>query len=169
MKILALDLSTKSSGWATYDNDKLIEYGCITASSTDFIKRIQKIIGELDIILQKYKDITRVIAEEVRPEGTGYGVGNLHTHKTLMYLQAAVAFLLHEKYAAAAFEFIYPSSWRAKCGIKNGRGVRRETVKANDIKFVKETFGLDVNDDIADAIGIGYSEVSQNFSWGTGN
>ena len=80
--------------------------------------------------------------------------------------QAAVAFLLHNKYAGAEFEFIYPSSWRSKCGIKNGRGIKRETAKAADIKFVEETFGLKVNDDIADAIGIGYSQI-QNFSWGT--
>ena len=48
MKILALDLSTKSTGYAVYDDNKLIEYGCITASSTDFINRIQKIIQELE-------------------------------------------------------------------------------------------------------------------------
>lgn len=165
MKILALDLSTKSTGWAIFEDDKLIDYGCITASSTDPINRIQKIIKELDNILSNNKDISKVYAEEVRPEGTGYGVGNLHTHRLLMYTQAAVAFLLHEKYAAVALEFVYPSSWRSKCGIKNGRGVRRETAKAADIQFVKETFGLDVNDDIADAIGIGYSQVSQNFNW----
>lgn len=168
MKILALDLSTKSTGYAIYTDGTLTDYGCITASSTDFINRIQKIIQKLKELLDNNKDITKVIAEEVRPEGTGYGVGNLHTHKTLMYLQAAVAFLLHESYAAAAFEFVYPSSWRAKCGIKNGRGVRRESVKKNDIAFVKEQFGLDVNDDIADAIGIGYAYIQEqenNFNW----
>lgn len=165
MKILALDLSTKSTGYAVYNDSKLIKYGCLTATSTDFIKRIQKIIGEIDIILQEYKP-DKVIAEEVRPEGTGYGVGNLHTHKTLMYLQAAVAFLLHEKYAAASFEFVYPSSWRATCGIKNGRGIKRSAAKAADVEWVEKTFGIKVNDDIADAIGIGYSQI-QNFSWGS--
>lgn len=166
MKILALDLSTKSTGYAIFTDGKLTDYGCITASQANPIDRIQKIIIELDKILSNNTDISKVYAEEVRPEGTGYGVGNLHTHRLLMYTQAAVAFLLHNKYAGAEFEFIYPSSWRSKCGIKNGRGVKRETAKAADIKFVEETFGLKVNDDIADAIGIGYSQI-QNFSWGT--
>ena len=53
MKILALDLSTKSTGYAVYNEDKLVDYGCITASSTDFINRIQKIIKELDIKMQE--------------------------------------------------------------------------------------------------------------------
>ncbi len=166
MKILALDLSTKSTGYAIYNDNKLIEYGCLTAGSADPINRIQKIIIDLDKVLSKHSDISKAYAEEVRPEGTGYGVGNLHTHRLLMYTQAAVAFLLHNKYAGIELEFVYPSSWRSKCGIKNGRGVKRSTAKAADIQWVKDNFGLEVNDDIADAIGIGYSQI-QNFSWGT--
>lgn len=162
MKILALDLSTKSTGYAIFDNGKLIDYGCLTASQANPIDRIQKIIIDLDKILLQHSNISKVYAEEVRPEGTGYGVGNLHTHRLLMYTQAAVAFLLHNKYAEASFEFIYPSSWRSACGIKNGRGIKRDAAKAADIKFVQETFGLTVNDDIADAIGLGYSQISNN-------
>ena len=162
MKILALDLSTKSTGYAIFNDGKLIDYGCLTASQANPIDRIQKIIIDLDKILLQHSDISKVYAEEVRPEGTGYGVGNLHTHRLLMYTQAAVAFLLHNKYAEVSFEFIYPSSWRSACGIKNGRGIKRDAAKAADIKFVQETFGLTVNDDIADAIGLGYSQISNN-------
>ena len=162
MKILALDLSTKITGYAIFEDSKLVDYGCITASQSNPIDRIQKIIIELDKIIIKHGDISKVYAEEVRPEGTGYGVGNLHTHRLLMYTQAAVAFLLHNKYPTATFDFIYPSSWRSACGIKNGRGIKRDAAKAADIKFVQETFGLTVNDDIADAIGLGYSQISNN-------
>jgi len=35
MKILALDLSTKSSGYAVGTDESLEEHGCITASSRD--------------------------------------------------------------------------------------------------------------------------------------
>ena len=45
------------------------------------------------------------------------------------------------------------------CGIKTGAGVRRESLKAKDIAFVKSQFGIIVNDDIADAICIGFSAV----------
>ena len=74
-----------------------------------------------------------------------------------MWLQAAIAFLMHETQSKAEIEYVYPSEWRAKCGIKNGRGVRREAAKEHDIKFVKDTYNIIVNDDIADAICIGYS------------
>ena len=40
MNILSLDLSTKSSGWAYFEDGILKDHGCITSSSTDLIKRI---------------------------------------------------------------------------------------------------------------------------------
>lgn len=167
MKILSLDLSTKSSGWAIFEDNQLIDYGCITASSSDLIARIKIMTKVIDDILQKYTDIKKIIAEEVRPQG-GYGVGNLQTHRALMWLQAGIAFMLHDNHKNLSLDFIYPSSWRATCGIKNGRGVKRESQKQQDIQFVKETFNIDVNDDIADAIGIGYAQVKkaeENFNW----
>lgn len=42
MKLLALDLSTKSSGYAVGEDGVLKSYGCITASSRDVVKRIIK-------------------------------------------------------------------------------------------------------------------------------
>lgn len=157
MKVLAIDASTKSTGVALFEDTKLIKYDCLTASSTDLIKRIQKIIKELNEFLNNEK-IDKVILEEVRPE---QGLQNIKTHRALMWLQAAIAFLLHEIQPKAEIEYVYPSEWRAKCGIKNGRGVRRDSLKPLDIKFVKDTYGLDVNDDIADAIGIGHAYVNQ--------
>ena len=78
-----------------------------------------------------------------------------------MWLQGAIAFLLHETQPKAKIEYVYPSEWRAKCGIKNGRNVRRDQAKILDIEFVKKTYSIDVNDDIADAIGIGHAYVNQ--------
>lgn len=75
----------------------------------------------------------------------------------LIYLQAAIEFLVWEKYPKLKITYILPNSWRSKCGIQTGRGIKRETLKAADIAFVKNTYGLNVNDDEADAIGIGHS------------
>lgn len=156
MSILALDLSTKSSGYAIFEGDVLKAHGCVTSSSQDLIKRIHIMTDAIDNIL-KENDIEKIIVEEVRPEG-GYGVGNQKTHKALMYLQAALEFLVHDNHNKVSIEYIYPSSWRASCGIKNGRGIKRTSLKEADIEFVKEKFGITVNDDEADAICIGYAQ-----------
>ena len=111
--------------------------------------------------------VDKIVVEEVRPEG-GYGVGNTQTHRALMWLQASIAFLVHDKYNKTVIDYIYPSSWRAAIGIKTGRGVKRTSLKEQDIEFVKEHFGLDVNDDEADAICIGYAQnkkVETEINW----
>lgn len=159
MNILSLDLSTKSSGWAYFKDGELKDHGCITSSSTDLIKRIYKMTEGIAEILDKYS-IDKIIVEEVRPEG-GYGVGNTKTHRALMWLQAATAFLIHDKYSNIEIEYIYPSSWRATLGIKNGRGIKRTTLKEQDIQFVKDKYNIVVNDDEADAICIGLSQYQE--------
>ena len=93
MNILSLDLSTKSSGWAYFEDWILKDHGCITSSSTDLIKRIYIMRDRIAEILDKYA-VTKIVVEEVRPEG-GYGVGNTKTHRALMWLQAAIAIAAH--------------------------------------------------------------------------
>lgn len=168
MKILALDLSTKSSGWALFHNNELKAHGCITSSSTDLIKRIHVMTEGIAEILNN-NIVDKIVVEEVRPEG-GYGVGNTKTHRALMWLQAATAFLIHDSYPSIEIDYIYPSSWRAALNIKNGRGIKRETLKEADIAFVKDKYGILVNDDEADAICIGLAQFSkedteEGFNW----
>lgn len=169
MTILALDLSTKSSGWACFNDGELVTHGCITSASTDLIKRIHIMTDSIKEILQNNSEIEKIIIEEVRPEG-GYGVGNQKTHKALMYLQASIEFLIHDNFSKIKIEYIYPSSWRAILGIKNGRGVKRVTLKEADIAFVQNKYNINVNDDEADAICIGLAQFSketeeEGFNW----
>ena len=164
MKILALDLSTRSTGWAVFEETELIDYGCITASSSDLINRIHKIINGLDVVLDKY-EIDKIVVEEVRPE---MGTQNIKTHRALMWLQGAVAIFIHEKYGKLDMKYLYKNQWRKLCGIKTGSGVRRESLKPKDIAFVKDKYNIVVNDDIADAIGIGYAYsnvINNSYDW----
>lgn len=151
MKVLALDLSTKSSGWAVFEDTTLLDSGCISASSTNVLNRIEKIIKELRIIFDKYKP-DNIIVEEVLPEDVKH---NQVVFKALMYLQAAVALEFNKD--NKKLEFFVSSEWRKICGIHTGRGVKRDSLKTADMQFVHDTYNLDVNDDIADAICIGHA------------
>lgn len=158
MKILSLDASTKASGYAFFDNEKLKKYGCITAASTDLIKRINKIVIELKEILTEEK-VDIIIMEEVRPEQGKV----LQTYRALMWLQAAINFLIHDFFPNIKIEYIYPSSWRKICGIPQGSGIKRNILKAKDIEFVNKIFNINTtSDDIADAIAIGYAYINNN-------
>lgn len=165
MKILALDLSTKSSGWAIFQDSILIDYGCISSTSTDLMKRINIMLDGIKEILQKHNDIEKIYAEEVRPEN---GMQNIKTHRALMWLQGVIALEIYNFNKKIELELVYPSSWRAAIGIKTGRGIKRTSLKEKDMQFVKENYNLDVNDDIADAICIGYAnchDIETEINW----
>lgn len=162
MNICSLDLSSKASGYAIIKDRTLIDSGVVTATGTDAIERIKKMSAGIASILEKHQDIDVLVLEEVRPSDENGNRKNLHTHKILMYVQAAMVFLMHELYPEVQIEYMYPSEWRAECGIRNGRGVFREEQKRLDIEFVKNLFGLDVGDDEADAIGIGVAYAKKH-------
>lgn len=155
MTILGIDASTKNSGWAVFTDGQLNSHGCIASTSTDLFKRIHKMVDELDKIITNH-NVSTIVLEEVRPDEVG-GRSNIKTFKALVYLQGAIAMMVHDKHPKVTIEYLYPSEWRKRCNIKTGRGITREIVKQRDIQFVKETYNITVNDDEADGIGLGYA------------
>lgn len=171
MKLLALDLSTKSSGYAIFEDKKLTKYGCIQCSKQDTIERILYMTSEIKKLLSE-TPIDKVIMEEVIPKNEDYDDGASHhsnpkVFKPLMWLQACVNIMIHISYKNIKIDFIMPNSWRSLCGIHTGRGITRETLKKADVEFAHNKFGIVVNDDVADACGIGWSVVGAkpNFDW----
>ena len=112
----------------------------------------------------------QIVMEQVIPDNLNDAkwTRNQNTFKALFYLQAAIV-LMFDHYNIEV-EFIGASSWRKQCGIKQG-GATRDILKARDIQFVKDNYNINVNDDVADAICIGYAKIHQQpepepFNWG---
>lgn len=145
MKILTLDLSTRCTGYAIGQKQNLLLHGCFSASSTNVYKRIIKMRNSIAQLI-KNNQIAKIVMEEVRPEY------NSHTNKILMYLQASVVLMAYEINPKIEFEFFGASTWRAKLKMRQGRGVKREQLKPQDINYVQQNYGIKVNDDQADAI-----------------
>lgn len=150
-------MSTKSTGYAIYKHNKLVQYNYITATSNDLFNRIKVMLNAINKLLEQNPDLEYVIMQQVRQEG----FVNVKTYKALMYLQGCVQMIIHQKFKHLQTDFLYPSSWRKICKIKQGRGVQRKQQKQLDIQWVKQNFNIEVNDDIADAIGIGYAYINQ--------
>lgn len=153
MITLAIDASTKSTGWSIFEEQELKDYGCITAGSANLFHRIHKMASEINNIILKYK-VTNVAIENVIPEDVRH---NQSVYTALMYLQAFLVDVCDQHKIKPTF--YVASAWRKKCGIHTGRGIVRESLKAKDIEFVKSQFNLSVNDDEADAICIGFAHV----------
>lgn len=167
---IAIDASTKSTGIAIFSNKDLIEYKCITQSSKDVLLRIKNMTDAIEEIYKKYQDFDiRVVMEQIIPDNLNEvkWSKNQNTFKALCYLQGAVALMFH--HYKKEIEFVGASTWRKNCGIKQG-GADRDMLKMRDIQFVKDTYNITVNDDIADAICIGHAKVNaipepEPFNW----
>lgn len=153
MYLLALDASTKATGFAVFYDTELLVCNCITASSTDLYKRIHKMVDSIITIVEQM-GITQIVMEEVIPDHSK----NTNTFRALMYLQALIHIEMHDKHPEVQIEMIYPSSWRSICGIEDGRSSKREQKKQKDIDFANRTYNLSlINDDAADAVCIGHA------------
>lgn len=176
MKTIAIDASTKSTGVAIFKDDKLERYHNIQDSNKNVLKRIKYMTDKIEEIYRTTKTRdgsdgkVQIIMEQIIPDNLNEAkwTHNQATFKALFYLQAAIV-LMFDNYGIDV-EFIGASSWRKICGIDQTKYANRDILKARDVAFVKEKFGLDVNDDIADAICIGWAKVNetpqpQAFNW----
>lgn len=154
MIVLALDPSTKNTGIAVFKDQELIYHNYINAGSANLFRRIDKMIEGIEAVIKEYKP-TCVVIEDPIPEDVHH---NQNVYKALMYLQAFIMYSL-DKNKITNIKFFTSSEWRKKCGIHTGRGIHRDSLKPKDIAFVESQFGIKVNDDEADAIGIGFAAV----------
>lgn len=141
MRILGLDTSTASTGYAVLDDGKLICYGVIKPPKNyDLLDKIIYIEQEIKEILKK-KEIEFIVIEE------------LAVMRSANTVRALVGLLYHLLVEFQKKELLVvkcrPSEWRKQCNIK---GKKREELKQSAIDYVKQKYKIDVNDDEADAI-----------------
>lgn len=160
--LLAIDASTKSTGIAIFKNHKLFYQTCIQATDEDVFNRIKFMCVKINSLIMEY-NVTEVVIEDVIPEDVQ---GNNKVFKTLMYLQGFIYEICNHHNLKPTF--YVASHWRKLCGIKTGK-VKRDTLKAAAIQYVKENENIIVNDDVADAICLGYAYLQEheeeNLNW----
>jgi hypothetical protein len=157
-KILALDLSTKSTGYTIFDSKGSIEsYGVLKpeaypgytldrypSKSVRFSMDLARQIREL---VQNH-DFSRILIEEVNP-----GKGSMLGTKTLCGLHFIIlSYLINY---IDRIEFITTSKWRGNLGIK-----KNNDWKLSTIEFVNKVYGTRFtfkDNDITDSIAMGAS------------
>lgn len=155
MIILSLDISTRSTGYAVFQDRKLIAYGTITPKG-EVITRIEKLADEVNLLMLEYHpDI--VYTEETEPAKQRL----IDTYRKLTFAHGAIAIVLNHYHKE--LKYCTSSHWRKIVGIKTGAGIKREQLKPLDIAKANELFKLDTkNDDLADAVLIGWSYILEH-------
>jgi len=177
MKILAIDQSSNISGWSYFHEKELIKYDLLDVSKCGkTINRISMIIKWIDWFIKNH-EVDLIIFEDVGFQNESKykqtqeyqenheDRDNVATFQTLSKLLGVLEY--HCTINNIQYQIKKPSAWRSSCGIK---GTKRHEVKKNALDFVKKKWNLDIEEDIAEAICIGWSEVgAKNFkhTWGT--
>ena len=144
MRIAGIDGSTKKTGFAIFDDGQYVKHILFDHHKfADSTVRIEKMI----------KDIWMALSDEnpdvVRMEESMMTT-NVDTVKKLSNIAGAVwAWCVMNK---KEFIFLLPSEWRKKIGLRQGRSIKRDVLKAEAITAVKQEYNIAVTDDEAEAI-----------------
>ena len=156
LTLLALDISTTSTGYAIFREKELILSGTI-APTGNAITRIEKIAEKVNELMLKYNpDI--IYAEEPEP---AFVKNNIDVYRKLTFAHGAIAIVLN--HYSKEMQLCAANHWRKQVGIKTGPGIRRAQLKPLDIAKANELFNLNTkNDDLADAVLIGWSYIVEH-------
>ena len=163
MRLLALDQSSRISGWAIFEDKQLINSGTFTLKSDDIGERLVAYRKQVEKLICD-NDIDEVAFEDIQMQGQ---VNNVQTFKILAEIFGVTQEYLAEQ--GHSYHIVSSNTWKSKLQIK-GR-TRPEQKKACQA-WVLEHYGKKVSQDESDAIAIGASIVLDNekkktdFNWG---
>ena len=159
MRLLALDQSSHVTGYAVFEDGKLIQHGIFSLKSADLGERLyayrQKLIELIDIF-----DIDEVAFEDIQLQGQTSAVT---TYKVLAEIFGVTEEVLTE--LKISYQVVNSNTWKSKLKIK---GKQRTEQKRNCQKWVEDTYNVKVTQDAADAIAIGaslYVKEKLSYSW----
>ena len=147
MKLLSLDQSSKTSGWAIYENENLVTYGHFTLSQEDIGERLVAFRKEVMRLINKY-EIDEIAFEDIQLQSS---VGNnVQTFKVLAEIIGIMLMLVTE--LGINYTIVPSVRWKSALNIK---GKRRAEQKQNAQLYVLNTYGVNATQDESDAICIG--------------
>ena len=154
-RILALDQASKVTGYAIFDNTKLIKYGTFSTSSDNDIERFAMIRAWLLSMITAWRpDYIGIEGIQFQEEGSGQKTG-ITVFQTLARLQGILMITCYD--SKVPFEICPTNTWRHSCGVK---GKARTDKKRSMQLLVQQWYNIKVTEDEADAIGIGHHLVT---------
>lgn len=144
MLVAGLDCSTNKSGISIMKDGELIFYTLVDLhKEKDVMKRIQEMLLQICEVLDQY-DVVKIYMEKA------FSKQNVDTTMKLANLAGGI--MLYCAQNGIEFNNPLPTEWRFRIGIEQSKKIKRDVLKAEAIKAVKNEYGIDVNDDVAESI-----------------
>lgn len=145
--LLALDQSSKVSGYAVFRDNSLLTYGVIDLKDKNLGIRLNKLRDAISKLIDEY-EIDRILIEDIQHQKNV--TGNVVTFKTLAEVIGVLEELFTEK---KKLYFLVPSAtWRSDLKFKS-KTRKEQKVEAQTYVFNK--YGVEASEDECDAICIG--------------
>ena len=160
-KLLALDQASVITGYAVFDNEKLLSYGKIELKDEEIGPRLVVLREKIKTLIEE-NEITYVAFEDIQLQSS---VGNnVKTFKVLANVYGIILELCEE--LKLKYEIVSSNTWKSTLKIKGkGRAEQKRAAQA----FVQETYGVKCTQDEADAICIGSHMIKNSdfmgFNW----
>lgn len=146
-RLLALDQSSRITGWSYFENDKLITSGHIDLYQDEVGDRLLTLKKEVLRLIHKY-NINEIAFEDIQMQSS---IGNnVQTFKVLAEVYGIILMLCTE--LQINYTVVSSSTWKSSLNIV---GKRRAEQKKNAQQFVLDTYNIKVTQDEADSICIG--------------
>ena len=162
MTVLALDQSSKITGYAVFEDGALVRSGTINLTDSDLGTRLMQLREKITDFIADW-GIDYVIYEDIQLQDVqGSKEVGIKTFKVLAEVLGNVEELLTE--LRIPHEAVLATVWKSHVGIK---GKQRQEQKKNAQLYVKTNYCLDVSEDESDAICIGtyFSTKNNQFDW----
>lgn len=153
--ILALDQSSRITGYAIFKNNSLVDSGTFTTTDDFIPNRLVQIRNKVNGLIDQH-NIDKVLLEDIQMQTQ---VNNVATHKVLAEVLGVLEELCAER--KISHEVIHSQTWKAGLAIK---GRDRAAQKKNAQAYVATTYGKKVSQDESDAICIGSHYIKQTKS-----
>lgn len=145
IRFCGIDASTKSTGICLLIDGKLSDYKLIDFKSYDDREERTKLMCNTLL-----KQLSEYNPDIVYIEDS-WNSANVDVTKLLTRIMGVTyAWCLAKN---REWHSILPSQWRKYCGFEIGKKKRQE-LKQMSIDYVKEKYGIDVNDDVSDCIAL---------------
>lgn len=146
-RLLALDQSSRITGYAIFVNENLIAHGSINLTEEDVGQRLVLIRKEVTKLIHKY-DINEIAFEDIQMQAS---VGNnVQTFKILAEVFGVILMLCTE--LKINYTIVSSNTWKSTLKIK---GKKRSEQKQDAQRYVLEKYGIKAIQDTVDAICIG--------------
>lgn len=151
-RILALDQSSRKTGFAIYDDLELINYGVYETTKENSIDRIADICDWLDSMIMMWKPDKICLEETLFNQNFAQNNGGVNHDIFRLLSQVMGAIMITAIRAKCKIGIVKIATWRHHCGVK---GRARIDQKRSAQLLVKQWHDITVTDDESDAICIG--------------